>query len=1132
MSAPEARHSSASTESKRQVFLDTKGWRARITNACLLTFSFALLGFVLVIALGVLWAPSMPPVPALPADPAGAVVAAKRIIPLRSEPEISLAQNRSGLVHPPQQLRLGFASQEEGSLLSLRQHAGDLDGIIPRWLALMSGSNGAALRMFRDPDETLQWLRANASGVSVYPELEIGLSDVDLFALFGDVGRRNALASQIEVYLREHGLAGIVVNVTGIPDAACENMASLFRELRGGLRDDARKVFAVIAPDARLGCLRPISEVVDYVIAATQDEAIERHTAGTPASQGWFEDRVRTLVASVPASKLIVTIGAFASDVSWSGNWTTIPVQRAWDILHQERSRVEFDANALNASFVYAGTDGGQHQVWLLDGVTAFNQAQAALAMPIAGIAVWRLGLEDPSLWRVVGRGRKPDADALRALEDIPPGYGNYRFVQGALISAGPDLAGKRTLVYDPAQRLVVDEQIVSPPLRGEIAIWRPSDPKAVAVTFDDGPDPRFTGRILDILKEKGVHATFYLIGRNVLSSPDLVRRMYAEGHDIGSHTFSHPNAFAIDTDRFEMELNATQRILQATAGFQTNLLRPPYGSLDFGYMDAGPQVIQAATRLGYVIGGMDVESCDFCGLSAEWIIRIVEHAVVDGHNQIILMHDSGGDREATVTVLPHLIDELRAAGFHFVSTHELVGLPREAVMHPWHPLASVADVQAQAWRRLVAGAQWTGERGPELMIGTAVLGLARLFLIAVLAVIQFFWSARRRRRLREPYRGSIEVLVPAYNEEKIICRTVEALLAARTLGTPPQVVVIDDGSKDRTSEVLRERFADEPRVTVLRKENGGKAAALNYGIIRSTADVIVAIDGDTILLPEAIERLTRSFCDPRVGAVAGSVIVGNKLNLMTRFQALEYVTSQNLDRRAFELFNAISVVPGAIGAWRRQALIEVGGYARDTLAEDADLTFAVQMQGWRVLNEPSALALTEAPETLRAFMKQRFRWMFGTLQVACKHVGALIRRPTGLTFIAIPNIFLFQILFTLLAPIVDIFLLWTVLGGFYFGLPNQTETVLLVGKYWLVFQVADCMGAVLAILLSGKGESGYWRLVPLLLLQRFTYRQLLYVTAIRSLLAAIKGTLVGWGKLVRTGNVLDSAWSSHNRSA
>jgi cellulose synthase/poly-beta-1,6-N-acetylglucosamine synthase-like glycosyltransferase/peptidoglycan/xylan/chitin deacetylase (PgdA/CDA1 family) len=1117
MSPPEAGQSTRSPESRRQVFQDPKGRRARITNIGLLMFSIALLGFVAVIAFGVLQAPFMP-VPAMPAaDPAGVPVPAKRVGPPASEPAISLAQDRSGPAGAPKQMRLGFAGLEEGNLLSLREHARDLDGIIPRWLALTSGSKGPALRIHRDQDEILNWLRENARDVSVYPELEIDLSDRELLGLLGDVGSRNALANQIEVYLRSRGLAGIVVNVTAIPDAVCGNMASLLRELRGGLRDDGRKVFIIVAPDARLGCLRPASDVVDYVIAATQDEAMERHRPGAPASQGWFEGRLRTLVASIPASKLVVTIGAFASDVSWTGDWTTIPVQRAWDILHREGARVEFDSSALNPSFAYAGTDGGQHRVWLLDGVTAFNQARAAMAMPIAGIAVWRLGLEDPSVWRVIGRGRKPDGDALRALEDVPPGYGNYRFVEGALLSAGPDVAGKRTLVYDPAHGLVVDEQIVSPPLRGELGVWRPSDPKAVALTFDDGPDPQFTGRILDILKEKSVHATFYLIGRNILNSPDLVRRMYAEGHDIGSHTFSHPDAFAIDIGRLEMELNATQRILEATAGVQTNLFRPPYASLHFGYLDAGPQVIQTATRFGYVIAGMDVESCDFCGISAEWIIRSVKHGVVDQHNQIVLLHDSGGDREATVAVLPGIIDELRAAGLHFVSTHELVGLPRGAVMHPWHPLAIVADVQAAVWRRLIAGAQWAGERWPDLMIGTAVLGVARLLLIATLAVVQFF---RSPRCLREPYQGSIEVLVPAYNEEKVVCRTVESLLEARTSGAAPQIVVIDDGSKDRTSEVLRERFADEPRVTVLRKENCGKATALNYAIARSTADVIVAIDGDTILLPDAIERLTRPFVNSRVGAVAGSVVVGNTLNLMTRFQALEYVTSQHLDRRAFELFNAISVVPGAIGAWRRQALVDVGGYARDTLAEDADLTFAVQMHGWRVLNEPSAVALTEAPETLRPFMKQRFRWMFGILQVACKNVGALIRRPMALTFVTIPNIFLFQMLFTLLAPVVDVFLLWTVLGGFYFGMPYQMDTVLLIGKYWLVFQTADCIGAVLAIALSGDGKSRYWRLVPLLLLQRFTYRQLLYVTAIRSLLAAIKGTLVGWGKLVRTGNV------------
>jgi cellulose synthase/poly-beta-1,6-N-acetylglucosamine synthase-like glycosyltransferase len=310
----------------------------------------------------------------------------------------------------------------------------------------------------------------------------------------------------------------------------------------------------------------------------------------------------------------------------------------------------------------------------------------------------------------------------------------------------------------------------------------------------------------------------------------------------------------------------------------------------------------------------------------------------------------------------------------------------------------------------------------------------------------------------------------------------------------------------------------DEPRLTILRKENGGKAAALNYGMDQSTADVVVAVDGDTILRSNAIERLTAWFSDPDVGAVAGNVVVGNAINLMTRFQAIEYVTSQHLDRRAFELFNAIGVVPGAIGAWRRRAVLQAGGYARDTMAEDADLTFAVEMCGWRVLAEPSAVALTEAPETLRAFMKQRFRWMFGTLQVAWKYAGPLARRSPGVAFIAIPNVFLFQMLFTLMAPIVDAFLLWTVLGGFYFGQSEQLETTIIILEYWLVFQTCDCAAAVVGICLSG--ERTYWRLLPLLLLQRFTYRQLLYVTAIRTLLVVIKGTLVGWGKLVRTGNV------------
>jgi cellulose synthase/poly-beta-1,6-N-acetylglucosamine synthase-like glycosyltransferase len=312
--------------------------------------------------------------------------------------------------------------------------------------------------------------------------------------------------------------------------------------------------------------------------------------------------------------------------------------------------------------------------------------------------------------------------------------------------------------------------------------------------------------------------------------------------------------------------------------------------------------------------------------------------------------------------------------------------------------------------------------------------------------------------------------------------------------------------------------------VRLCSKPNGGKAAALNYGIQQTNAEVVVCIDGDTVLLPDAIERLVRPFADPTVGAVAGTVYVGNQKNLITRFQALEYTMSQNLDRRAFDHFNAIGVVPGAIGAWRRQAVTDVGGYSSDTLAEDADLTVSLERRGWKVTYEPKAWALTEAPESLRGFLKQRFRWMFGTLQVAYKHSGALLLRPTGVSVITVPNVFLFQFAFTLLAPLMDLMLIWTVsseLVSYLFSLsaaPYDPQTSLMLAEYWLMFQTFDLLGGAAALLLNGT--SSEWKLMPLLFIQRFCYRQLLYFVVMQTLLTAIKGSLVGWGKLVRTGSV------------
>ena len=314
---------------------------------------------------------------------------------------------------------------------------------------------------------------------------------------------------------------------------------------------------------------------------------------------------------------------------------------------------------------------------------------------------------------------------------------------------------------------------------------------------------------------------------------------------------------------------------------------------------------------------------------------------------------------------------------------------------------------------------------------------------------------------------------------------------------------------------------------SVFKKPNGGKSAALNFGLQQTDAEIVIALDADTVFGKDAIELLVRHFYDPHVGAVAGRAVVGNEVSMMARFQSLEYVTSQNLDRRAFEKFNAIGVVPGAIGAWRRNALIDAGGFPLDTLAEDADATIALERAGWKVLYEPAAYALTEAPETVRAFLKQRFRWMYGTLQVAFKHRGAMLSRAErGVGLITIPNILIFQFAFTLLAPLMDLLLGLTLLVGLrewiLTGGVSVPDSLVKVSAYWVLFQTIDGILAAIGIGLNGERER--WSLFPLIFVQRFCYRQLLYYVAIRTLLAAIRGQFVGWGKLLRTGNVLERA--------
>ena len=376
-----------------------------------------------------------------------------------------------------------------------------------------------------------------------------------------------------------------------------------------------------------------------------------------------------------------------------------------------------------------------------------------------------------------------------------------------------------------------------------------------------------------------------------------------------------------------------------------------------------------------------------------------------------------------------------------------------------------------------------------------------------------FYWqherSATVAKFLRVPKKSwpMISIIVPCYNEEDNVEEVISHLLGMNYPNF--EIIFIDDGSKDSTYEKVNAAFANEPRMKVLSKPNGGKASALNFGIAQSAAAFVVCIDADTKLLPDAVSKLMAHFGDDKVGAVAGNVKVGNEVNLITRWQAIEYITSQNFDRKAFAALNAITVVPGAIGAFRKKAIEEAGAFTTDTLAEDCDLTVRILRCGYLIKNENAAIALTEAPETVRMFLKQRFRWSFGVMQTFWKNRDALFNwKYKWLGWIALPNILIFQFIIPTIAPLADFFMVLGLVTG------NQDKIL----TYYLVFMLVDAAVSILAFSFEREKYNKLIWLIP----QRFIYRWLMYYVLFKTFRKAIKGELQNWGVLKRTGNVKD----------
>ncbi|MGA5449833.1 bifunctional polysaccharide deacetylase/glycosyltransferase family 2 protein [Streptomyces umbrinus] len=687
---------------------------------------------------------------------------------------------------------------------------------------------------------------------------------------------------------------------------------------------------------------------------------------------------------------------------------------------------------------------------------------------------------------------------------------------------------------------------------------------KTIALTFDDGPNPTWTPQILKILEENDVPGTFFVVGSMVSRYPSIVKDLVNQGNEIGIHTFTHVDLSYQSDDRIAREMDQTQLALAGAAGITTTLFRAPYSSEADAIDNYSWPVYKKLGEEGYTSVFVDTDSDDWKRPGVSKIIKWATPSKNKGAS--VLFHDAGGERSQTVKALGTYIKKMKAKGYTFTTISGAIRQTESAnqqangqtgqngqqpgseqgeqseqaggqapggqqgqqgqqpgqdgqlgqsgqaggvnSLQAAHRTATGTTLyEGKALVAAVAVAEWTV---PGLATGLAVVGVAVMGRFGMMLIL-----ARRHYRQRNKRRFSwgptvtqpVSVIVPAYNEKECIANTLESLAKSTH---PIEIIVVDDGSTDDTSRIARDaaRSFGMTNVRVIRQENAGKPAALNNGVRSASYDIVVMMDGDTVFEPDAVHQLVQPFADPEVGAVAGNAKVGNRNTIIGAWQHIEYVMGFNLDRRMYDLLRCMPTIPGAIGAFRRDAVLEVGGMSEDTLAEDTDITIAMHRGGWRVVYQEHARAWTEAPASLKQLWSQRYRWSYGTMQALWKHRKSLTDKGPSGRFgrVGMPLVVIFQIITPVFAPLIDVFTAYSMIF-------IDFKAALLA---WLAVLGIQLVCAAYAFRLD-REKYRYLLMMPL---QQLAYRQMMYLVLIHSCITALTGGRLRWQKLKRTGEV------------
>jgi cellulose synthase/poly-beta-1,6-N-acetylglucosamine synthase-like glycosyltransferase/peptidoglycan/xylan/chitin deacetylase (PgdA/CDA1 family)/spore germination protein YaaH len=1006
----------------------------------------------------------------------------------------------SGKKSPDNEVRLAFYTNGDPySYASLQQHATQITHLCPEWMTVTDGMGDLQI----DADPRLLKLAAN-KGIALMPLLTNLVGDtwqpeaIENLA-HGPGERQDRFIQNVLSVLRSAKASGVVIDWEQIDPVYKKDITGFIDKFADALHDDNKELWLCVVPGQELDYIDfdALADNVDRFVAMLFDETSDTDPPGPLASRSWFEGWVHVLLEDSDTKQWIIALGNYGYD------WT-IGEKKAELISFSEAMSRATDAEIESAEvrgpsyspYFYFQDEDKEHAVWFLDAVTFLNELREVRDQTAGGFALYRLGSEDPAIWEAlnVPRHFKIDSRTRQSLELIKSTDTITDVGDGEIVTVDEERTdGTRRLTVDADGYLTAKYVKFAqfPTLYHQGA----GGEHQVAITFDDGPDPRWTPKVLDILKAANVKAAFFLVGVNAERYPALVRRIVNEGHEIGNHTYYHPNLALCWPEHIRLELNATQLLLETITGRATTLFRPPYAA------DTGPTQLseltplQIAEDLNYLVVLENIDPQDWAKPGTDIILRRVKQQRHDG--SVILLHDAGGNRSQTVEALPRILDWLHTRGDTVVPLSTLLGTTRDAIMPP-------LQQNGQSLTRFVSSAGFRVFHGIQEFLWAFMIVATALVVVRTLVVI---WLAYRfRRGPKADFTEPISVVMAAYNEGKVIAETLRALLTTDYKGEI-EVIVVDDGSRDETAgEVERIAHAD-PRVRLLQQENRGKARALQYGLTGVNHGIVVFIDADTQCQHDTLPRLLEPFVDTRVSAVSGHAKVGNLRSFIARCQALEYTCGFNLDRRAYNRWNCITVVPGAISAIRKDAIDEAGGLSLQTLAEDTDLTLSLHRHRQRIVYVPGAIAWTEAPESVRTLARQRFRWAYGTLQCLWKHRDMVFNwNYRALGWFSLPSIWFFQIILVAVTPMVDLFLL----ASLPFGAWNA------VMPFVITFLAMDVILATLACILEREPIVRAWRILPM----RLIYRPMLSYCIWKAILQGIKGALVSWGKLERTASV------------